>query len=299
MKTSKMLLVLAGLIALLGAIASAAGVFGQGAGNPVLFTTLRGQPVELQGHGLYQYDSVSGAAQQIGSDVVTLFIGVPVLLFSIWLAARGSLRGRLLLSGTLGYFLYTYASVAFLLAYNPLFLLYVALFSLSLFALIISLTTLDLKELPAHFSGIHSRWWVASFLFLVGAFLIISWVGRLILPPLLKGEAPAALESYTTLVIQVLDLGVIVPVAFLTGVLWLKRRALGYLLVPVVLVKAVMLSAAITAMIIVQAISGVAMVVADFVMFPIIGLISVGMMVLVLTNVKETTSEPNIAVLPV
>lgn len=289
---------LSGLVALLGLIASAAGVFGQGEGNPVLFTTLRGQQVQLQGHGLYQYDSVSGAAQQIGGDVVTLFIGVPVLLFSIFLAARGSLRGRLLLSGTLGYFLYTYASVAFLLAYNQLFLLYVALFSLSLFALIISLTTLDLKELPAHFSSTRSRWPVAGFLFLIGTFLIISWVGRLIIPPLLKGEAPTALESYTTLVIQVLDLGVIVPIMYLSGVLWLKRSALGYLLVSVVLIKVVMLSAAISAMIIVQAIAGVAMVVADFVMFPIIGLVGVGMLAFVLTNVKEKIVAPPISTLP-
>lgn len=116
---------------------------------------------------------------------------------------------------------------------------------------------------------------------------------------MLKGETPTGLESYTTLVIQVLDLGVIVPVAFVSGVLWLQRRALGYLLVPVVLVKVVMLAAAITAMIVVQATQGVTMVVADFIMFPIIGIISVGVMTLVLANVKETIIERPLAALPV
>jgi hypothetical protein len=86
---------------------------------------------------------------------------------------------------------------------------------------------------------------------------------------------------------------------FLTGVLWLKRSALGYLLVPIVLIKVVMLSASITAMIIVQAIAGVSMEVADFVMFPIIGLIGVGVMALVLTSVKETIVMPKLSPIPV
>ncbi len=40
------------------------------------------------------------------------------------------------------------------------------------------------------------------------------------------------------------------------------------------------------------------MVVADFIMFPIIGLIGVGVMALVLRNVKETTVEPPLSALP-
>ncbi len=40
------------------------------------------------------------------------------------------------------------------------------------------------------------------------------WLG-LIVPPLREGQAPQGLESTTTLVIQVLDLGIIMPIAFL------------------------------------------------------------------------------------
>jgi hypothetical protein len=165
MKISNTLLVLSLLIALLGAAAAAAGIWGQGQGDPIPFTTLRGETVEIQGRGLYYYDSVSGAAQVIGGDFVTLFLAVPMLLYAVRLSRQGSLRGRLLLSGTLAYFLYTYISITFLLAYNQLFLLYTALYSLSLFAFIISLVTIDIKSLPAYFSESTPRLPVAAFLF--------------------------------------------------------------------------------------------------------------------------------------
>lgn len=47
----------------------------------------------------------------------------------------GSLRGGLLLLGTLVCFFYLYFSYAFGIAFNPLFLVYTTLYSASLFAL--------------------------------------------------------------------------------------------------------------------------------------------------------------------
>ena len=56
------------------------------------------------------------------------------------------------LSGVLAYFLYNYGSMAIGAAYNSLFLIYVALFSASLFGLVLVLTSLAVQALPAHFS---------------------------------------------------------------------------------------------------------------------------------------------------
>lgn len=56
---------------------------------------------EIQGRGLYRYDSVSYASQAIGQDVVTLLVA------GLILARKGSLHGRLLPVGTLFFFLYT------------------------------------------------------------------------------------------------------------------------------------------------------------------------------------------------
>ena len=108
------------------------------------------------------------------NDLVTLVLGLPLLAISFWLTLRDSLRGRLLLTGTLGFILYTYISMCFGAAYNRLFLVYVALFGLSLYAFILSMMSFDLKTLPAHFSAKLPRRWIAGLLFFAAAFLAFA-----------------------------------------------------------------------------------------------------------------------------
>jgi hypothetical protein len=63
---------------------------------------------------------------------------------------------------------------------------------------------------------------------------------------------PAGLDHYSTLVIQGLDLGIIVPLGAISGALLLRRDAYGYLLSSVMIVKSVTMLTAISAMIIGQ-----------------------------------------------
>src|SRR5215212_9450716 len=60
-----------------------------------------------------------------GNDLVTLFVAAPLLAGALLATVRGSLRGRLLWLGTLGYMLYNYLFYAVGAAYNLLFLVYV------------------------------------------------------------------------------------------------------------------------------------------------------------------------------
>lgn len=286
MKPSKTVSWLSLLIAVLALVAAGIGLFWQDGGSSSSFTTLHGQTVRLFGQGLYHYDTVATAAQEKAQDVVTLFLGIPLLATSLFLYLRGSLRGHLLLAGTLGYFLYTYASMAFNTAYNALFLVYVALFSASLFAFVLALASIDMQALPGHLSPHLPRRSIAGFLFAVGLFLLLMWLG-LIVPPLTEGRAPQGLESTTTLVIQVLDLGVIVPVAVLAGALLLRRVPLGYLLASIVLVKSVTLGTAVSAMVVGQLLAGVQLPISQIVGFPGLALIGIGLTVVLLRHVSQ------------
>lgn len=291
MKTSRTLLVLVALIGGLALVAAGAGVLWQGSGSPYPFTTLRGETVMMHGRGLYRYETVSGAAQVIAGDVVTLCLGIPLLAVSAWLYRRGSLRGALLLAGTLGYFLYTYASMAFLAAFNPLFLVYVALFSLSLFAFILSLMSIDVAALPGRFSARLPRRGIAGVLFAIGGFLLLAWLGR-VMPAILTGTPPFGLESYTTLVIQALDLGLIVPLTILAGVLLVRRRPFGYLLAAVALLKGLTMATAVSAMAFGQVLAGVAVSPAELVIFPGLALANAAMAWALLRNVAEANAAP-------
>jgi hypothetical protein len=289
MKNQSVLRWLVPLVGLLALFAASMGVFYQQPGQPYEYTNHRGETVTINGQGLYYYDTISMAAQQQGNDIVTLVVGLPLLTISAWLAFRGSLRGRLLLTGTLGFFLYTYMSMAMLTSYNALFLVYVVLFSLSLYAFILNMLSFDLDNLSQHFSEHLPRRWIAGLMFFVAGFLLLAWLGRIV-PPLLQGEVPI-LENTTTLVIQAMDLGLIVPLAILSGVLLLRRSAWGYLLSSVMLLKGVTLGLAVSTMSIIMALRGVPENLGIMIPFLVITLVNAPMAVLLLKDVDGEGNE--------
>ena len=273
------------LIGLLALFAVVMGLFHQTSGQPFSYTNHRGQTEMINGRGLYFYDTVSSAAQMQAYDLIALVVGLPLLVISTRLAFRGSLRGRLLLTGTLGFFLYTYLSMSMLTSYNDLFLVYVALFTLSLYAFVMCMLTFDLSDLPRHFSDRLPRRAIAVVLFAVGGFLFLAWMGR-IMPPLLQNRTPP-LENTTTLVIQALDLALITPLAILSGILLLKRSAWGYLLASVTVLKGLTMALAVSAMSINMALQGVPDSLAIMIPFLVLTALNLVVAMLLLKNIDS------------
>jgi hypothetical protein len=286
MKYQKPLSWLIPLIGILSLFAAASGLFWPGDGAPYAYTTLRGEQVMINAQGLYYYDTVSSTAQMQANDLITLVLVLPLLAVSSWLAWRGSLRGRLLLTGTLGFFLYTYMSMCFATHFNALFLVYVALFTLSLFAFILAMMSFDLETLPAHFSERLPRRAIAGLLFAAGLFLLLAWVGGRVLPAMAPGAVPA-LENVTSMVIQVLDLGLILPACFLAAILLLRRQAWGYLLSSVAVMKMLTMGVAVSTMGINMALQGVPDSVVIVGIFITLTLTNMVLAVLLLKNVRS------------
>ncbi len=286
MKPNNIVIRLATIIVPLALLAAGAGIFWQGTGEPYLFDTLRGETVLVRGHGLYQYDTVNSASQELGQDVVTLIIGIPLLITGIVLSRKGTLRGQLLLTGALGYFLYTYGAMSFLTAFNPFFLVYVALFSLSLFGFILAMSSLNVDEITAHISSGFPRRGIASYFIIVALFLTLAWLG-LVVPPMLTGLPPAGLESAITMVIQALDLGVIVPTSLITAVLLLKKQPWGYALSSVVLLKILTMGTALISMIISQMLAGVDIDPVTSAIFVLISVSGITLGIVTLRNIRD------------
>jgi hypothetical protein len=223
-------------ILILSTLVVLAAFFYPQAGQSYTFDTLRGEQVEIYGQGLYRYETVSFYAQAIAQDIVTLLLGVPLLIISLLMSKKGSMRGRVLLTGTLAYFLYTYASYSFLSAFNEVYLFYVAIFSLSLFAVILSFMSIPVDELAGHIQAGYPRKGLGIFCLSVGIVIALMWLARIV-PATLQESAPVGLEAASTLVIQSLDLGLVVPLGILSGVLLLRKQNWGYLLGTVFLFK--------------------------------------------------------------
>ena len=226
MNVKNIVILLSSLIALLTVVATAMGLFSKGGGTPFAFSTLRGQTTQIFGQGLYRYDTVFFGAGFKGQDATALFLGVPWLVISIFLYQRGTGVGHLLLTGILGYFLYLYASMALGAAYNRLFLVYILIFSASLFAFILAFSSVDLDGIVNQIRAGLPRQGLAIFMFLAGFITLVVWGGPLI-SALITGSTPEKMDSYTTMVTYALDLAVITPATFLCSVLVLQGNPLG------------------------------------------------------------------------
>lgn len=256
MKQGSALYWLVPLIAVLAIITAGVGLFSQGGDGPFLFTTIHGNTVEMYGHGLYRNDSLFVGGLFRGTDAITLFVSIPLLLVSYWFYRRGSLRGNIFMIGMLMYFLYIGATYTFSAVFNSLFLFYVALFSLSLFATIVALTTFDTQLLANKVKTGMPQRGIAIFMVIAGLGTLMLWLGELI-GPLMTGQAPANLGPYTTMFTHGFDSAVITPATVITGTYLLRRKPLGYLLATPLLILCALIGVVVIAQTVSQASVGI------------------------------------------
>jgi hypothetical protein len=169
--------------------------------------------------GLYRFAAWLVPATR-GQDLVTLVVALPALGVALIATRRGSARGALAWIGLLGYICYTYIGAAFAYDFGPFFLIYVALFSLSVFALVAAVSGIDSRAIQQRFDAATPRRAVAAFLTLMAFLLTALWLGRII-PNLTANPVPETIEPFKY--VFSLDLGLIVPLMLL-GAVWLWRR---------------------------------------------------------------------------
>ncbi len=263
MKTSKTLIYLSILVALLALVQAGAGLFWQDGGSPFTFTNLRGKAIQMSGQGIYRDNPAFNVPILRGTDAVTLFLFIPLLVVAILLYRRGSLRGRLLLTGLLAIFLYDAASIAFGVTYNQLFLVYIAFFSAGLFAFVLAVTEVDLQVLASRVTSRAPRTGIAILVFISAVGLLFAWI-----PDIINGLPQgwnAQVAIYTTVVTDVLDLGIIVPALVLAGVLLLRRAPLGDLLAAILTIMLILMGIVLTAQSVAQSLAGIMLTPGEFI----------------------------------
>jgi hypothetical protein len=257
---------LSGVVAVLGAIASLASVL----------------------HPQVYRDAMTLRVQAHGQDWVTLVIGVPLLVVSLVFSVRGSLRAQLVRLGALAYFLYTYVSYTFGAAYNDLFLLYVAILSFSFFAFVLGMMALDVRDIRFRFSERTPEKIVAIYFLVFGLLIAFQWLSE-ILPAIVARQLPDTIVATRvyTLVIQALDLGLVIPLLILTGILLWRRKPWGYALAGLLLVKVSMLGLAVISMMFFMARAANPVPLGQVILFAVITVLAVALSVVFLWNLRE------------
>lgn len=257
-----------------------------------LLLTVVATTVGLFVPGFYR-DAPSLLPQVYGQDLLTLAVAVPALVVSLYLAVDGSLRGYVVWLGVTGYLLYTYASYAFMTAFNELYLVYVALLWLTLFTFVGGMSHLNADALKRAVGDEPVRPYVA-FQLLLGVLITLLWLSE-VLPATLAGTAPPSVAEagLPTSVIYSLDLGVVVP-AFVLSAYWLRRRrAWGYAFTAVLLVKVATLGGAVLAMAFFMVRDGQPVPTAQIVIFGVLTLASAFLLVRFLSVIEPRTGGPD------
>lgn len=282
------------LIAVLAVITAGVGLFSQGGDGAFSFRTVYGDTVEIYGRGIYRHDSSFVAALFRGTDAITLFVSLPLLLVGYLSHRRGSLRGSIFMIGMLLYFFYVGVTYTFSVIFNSLFLVYTALFSASLFATIIALTTFDTQYLAAKVTlGMPHRG-IAIFMFVAGLGTLFLWLSELI-APMMAGLAPANLGPYTTMFTHGFDSAVITPATVITGIFLLKRKPLGYLLVAPLLILCTIIGVTVIAQTISQTLAGLIFPIGVYIgmigSWVVMGAFAVGLAISFFRNISNTSSS--------
>jgi hypothetical protein len=237
--------------------------------------------------GLYR-DVPTLVAQSIGLDAITLVVALPALAVSALLTGRGSKRARLIWLGMLLYVAYTYASYAFGIRFNSLFMIYVALLGCSTYALIGGLAATNWVGIKAAFTERTPVRAVSIFLLVVAALCYLLWLSEVI-PASLTGITPQSVQNAgtPTNVIHVLDMAWLLPALVIAAVSLWRRQPLGYVLAPSLLSSLVFLPLTILSMTLFQARGGEPVAVPKIMIFIVLLGVSLGMLVRFLKNLRS------------
>lgn len=175
--------------------------------------------------------------QATGQDIIDLYLVVPVLIVTGVYYFLGNRKAALLWSGALLYLIYTFVIYCFAVHFNSLFVFYCMTLGLSFYAFLwFHRVQLHKPFINGSANGISLRVTGIYFIILSIMFYYL-WLSEII-PAIATHTLPESQKEtgLFTNPVHVLDLSVILPGLFITGLLLLKKHQLGMILAPAFLV---------------------------------------------------------------
>jgi len=174
----------------------------------------------------------------LGNDIVTLFIVIPVMIGALFFTLRHSLKAQLIWMGTLWYMVYNYIFYMYGTAFNKFFLLYVLIFTLSIYALILALMKIDLKSLKQKMSSKIPVKWISSYMLFFAIMIGGLWIAQS-LSFVFTDVVPVGITQtgHPSGVVFATDLSLLVSPLIVGAVLLLKREVWGYIISIISLTK--------------------------------------------------------------
>jgi hypothetical protein len=200
------------------------------AARPLLLLSIVGATLALVGSAialiaqqLYAQLTPAFLAQALAQDLVNLLFVSPAMIALAVLALRGSARAYPLWLGALLFTTYNYLIYTVAIPFGALFLLWVAVLGLALFALLGGSACIDRDEFLVGYRDARVGR-VAGWALIVIALLFgVLWLSEDV-PAILSRTTPQSLTDLGVITnpVHVLDLAFFLPATLLIGALWLR-----------------------------------------------------------------------------
>ena len=234
-------------------ITSITGIFSMNFEHAHDFVNQYGHTVKIFGYGIYANDSYFKAPISIGTDFCILFVLVPLFLYTyVQYRKKGDVISEIKLISVYAVAFYYGASIAFGVTYNQIFLVYVVLFTCSLFGMFVHIKRVRIQQKITVTRG------VSVFLIVAGIALIVAWMPDII-SSLITGETLPLIGVYTTEITYVLDMGIISPLCFVCLYLLKKKEGLGVVLLSILLKLCIIVGIMVIPQTVCQVLSGLEM----------------------------------------
>lgn len=168
----------------------------------------------------------------VGQDIIFIPLAFILMLLSIIFLFRPGLKTFIIIIGMTGNFLYGYGLYAMQGEYTSIYLMYLAIFSLSIYSVIFGLLSFTPEDASLKTSIPKAlRISISVFLFFIAFMLGFIWIMRI--------SADIARHiPQDTYGVFVLDLGIVFPFMGITATKLIKNKPFGNILAGIALVKA-------------------------------------------------------------
>ncbi len=167
----------------------------------------------------------------IAQDIITIPLALIMAFLSVMYLIKPNFKGFIIIIGLATYFFYAYGLYTIQGQYTSIYLVYLAIFSMSIYSIILGLLSFEVEEVRHYI--LPKKVSLPSGIFLSTILIVLVPVWLMMISSNIAGHIPA--DTYG---VFILDLGIVFPaLGIIIVCLWLKNP-FGLVLAGVALIKA-------------------------------------------------------------
>lgn len=241
---------------------------------------------------LYFNETADWLPQCIGQDVSNLFFISPILLVSGIYASRGNKTAKIIWIGTMITTVYAYIIYCFDVHFNFLFHEYCIILGLSVYSVLIFFIKNINEDFKKWFTEKAPTKTIGIFIFLVALMFTFLWLSDSI-PATLNNTVPNDIikDGLLTSPVKALDFSFYFPLMYISSVMVIKKKVVGYLLAPMMLIFDILTNINIICLMIVSMQNGISNNTPQIIVFSIFTIICLVILWLFVKNISESSQS--------